>query len=291
MSDGEVLKFGLTFHGGLADDHLLDFYDASQAFSGLHRSLALTTHLIINEEIITKAPSLRGAKIYVRPPEKGSFTIVALVGIGASAIYKAGTAPPDTPLGHLISSGYDYVVKNTLGFHVNYDESLGQSLAKHNKRKALPPSKFDSLCEKIENPIKQMHRPIIGGSKATYGALGPVGNSSVPRIANLDTETFEYVSATKRSDFPITLEGMVSSFNVNTFQGRIYVPAQGRPIPFKLLDLAQGSRQKGLVAQSLAKNAVEDSDALIRITAFKSESNDGRLKRLDVVDVTRASTS
>ena len=49
MSDGEILKFGLTYHGGLADSHLLDFYDASQAFSGLHRSLALTTHLIINE--------------------------------------------------------------------------------------------------------------------------------------------------------------------------------------------------------------------------------------------------
>lgn len=288
MSDREILKFGLTYHGGLADSHLLDFYDASQAFSGLHRSLALTTHLIINEEIITQAPSLRGARIYVRPPVQGSFSILAMVGIGAAAAYKAGTAPPDTPLGHLINSGYDYVVKTALGFHVNYDESLGQSLAKHNKRLALPPSKFDSLAEKIETPLKQIHRPITGGSKATHGVLGPADNSSVPRIVDLNLETFEYVSSTERSDFPVTLEGVVSSYNVNTFQGRIYVPAQGRPIPFKLSDLAQDNLQKSLIAQSLAKNVVNGDDALIRITAFKNESKDGRLKGLDVVGVSLA---
>lgn len=49
----------LKFEGNLSDNHVLDFYDAARAMMGFQRSLALTTHLVVNGEIITQAPSLK----------------------------------------------------------------------------------------------------------------------------------------------------------------------------------------------------------------------------------------
>lgn len=121
-----LIDFSLSYAGENADDHQLEFYDAAQALIGFERSIALTTHLALNGKIITQAPSLSGARIIVTPPIAGSWEIVAAVIVGsATAAYKLGTAPRDTPLGHLVSSLYDYAIKRTLGFPVSYDETLG----------------------------------------------------------------------------------------------------------------------------------------------------------------------
>ena len=111
----------LTFDGRLSDNHVLNFYDAARAMTGFQRSLALTTHLVLNGEIITQAPSLKNSEILVTTPTSGSWEIVATI-VGAAWV--AGTAGKDTPLGHLLYSVYDYIVSNTLGFHVDYEKSL-----------------------------------------------------------------------------------------------------------------------------------------------------------------------
>lgn len=53
------INFDLSFGGGITDRHQIDFYDVSQALIGFQRSLALTTHLVVNGEIITQSPSLK----------------------------------------------------------------------------------------------------------------------------------------------------------------------------------------------------------------------------------------
>ena len=96
----------LKFEGNIADNHVLEFYDAARAMSGFQRSLALTTHLVLNGEIITQAPALKNAEILISTPSPGSWEIIATV-IGAAWV--AGTASKDTPLGHMLHSVYDYV--------------------------------------------------------------------------------------------------------------------------------------------------------------------------------------
>jgi hypothetical protein len=64
------VRFSLVFEGEEADTNRLDFYDAADALTGFQRSLALTTHLMLNGEIIVQAPSLRGARIYLDVPEQ-----------------------------------------------------------------------------------------------------------------------------------------------------------------------------------------------------------------------------
>ena len=83
-------------------------------------------HLFIINEIITQAPALKHARIMAAAPGAGGWEIPALIIIRASARYKVGTPPKDTPIGHLIRSTYDFVVARALGFHVNYYEIFGR---------------------------------------------------------------------------------------------------------------------------------------------------------------------
>src|SRR6187549_2237579 len=123
----ERVEFTLSYGGSDSELHRIDLYDISQALIGLQRSLALTTHLVLNNEIITQSPSLKGAHIFAMPPDEGSWRIkVAIIAGTATALYNLGTAPKDTPLGHLIYSAYDYVLPESLGVHVDYDRTLGQ---------------------------------------------------------------------------------------------------------------------------------------------------------------------
>ena len=120
------IEITLSFSGSRADQNEINFYDVSQALIGFERSLALTTHLILNGKIITQAPALRGAEILALAPAEGSWKLSAIILVAATGLYHLGTAPKDTPIGHLIRSGYDYVISEALGFHVDYDKSLGQ---------------------------------------------------------------------------------------------------------------------------------------------------------------------
>lgn len=120
MPEGRI-TFELQYTGARTDIHEIDFYDVSQALVGFQRSLALTTHLILNGEIITQSPSLRGARLFAVPAEEGSWKWKANVVFVGTALYALTTAPHDTVLGNLVTSAYDYVISERLGFHVDYE--------------------------------------------------------------------------------------------------------------------------------------------------------------------------
>ena len=112
MKNYEV-QFELSYFGEDADDHEIDLYDVSQALIGFQRSLAITTHLILNGKIITQAPALKGAQIFAFPSEEGSWKTKAGIVLLSTAAYHVATAPNNTPLGHLVYSAYDYVISES----------------------------------------------------------------------------------------------------------------------------------------------------------------------------------
>jgi hypothetical protein len=88
----ELLELTLAYAGSEADNSEIDLYDVAQALIGFQRSLALTTHLVLNDEIITQAPFLKGARILAAPPEEGSWKITALVmGLATGLSSRNGT--------------------------------------------------------------------------------------------------------------------------------------------------------------------------------------------------------
>lgn len=118
----------------------------------------------------------------------------------------------------MMFSAYDYVVNASLGFHVDFDKSLGQKFEEELKAKKITAEKLDSLIEKTENPISDLHRPIVASGSAERAQItahfeqGP-SKKVRPLMSSL---TFDYLATTVKLDDGTSIEGAVSSFNINT---------------------------------------------------------------------------
>lgn len=286
---GEML-FTLSYAGARSDEHLIDLYDVSQALIGFQRSLALTTHLLLNDQIITQSPSLRGAKIYAAAPESGSWKLTTVI---STALFTLGTAQGNSPVGHLLFSLYDYVISASLGINVDYNKSLGvlykEAAIKNRSLPVIAEHQADALIEKCTHAIVEMHRPIVKSETATHCVItsGPRGREE-PLRTDLNQETYAYIHETIRDRAPNIYEGRVSSYNTNTFKGRIYVPALGRPIAFELEPHTRSNRAVEVIARSLFHSGLkqyQEPGSLIYIVAFQNTSKSGTLKSFTVSKV------
>lgn len=293
MAQGVTFK--LSFHGGETDNHEIDLYDVAHALVGFQRSLALTTHLVLNDEIITQAPALKNASIRALPPSAGSWEIMAGVSIAATAIYYLGTAPRDTPLGHLIYSAYDYVIKAALGARVDYNKSLGQQYEELKAKKfdgyLLNQSRFDSLVEKCEPALRELHRPISGkgtaeSAKITAKIAGPPKEVGV----TLTPDTFSYLDETFQEQALTNFVGRVTSYNSNTYKGRIFVSAEGRPIAFELFHSARDAGSLAAITGSLTANTLHPKDKKLgyfKFSGFRKVSRTDMLKGIVITSVSK----
>jgi hypothetical protein len=294
------VRFALTFEGAQADGHSIDFYDAADALTGFQRSLALTTHLLLNGEIIVQAPALKGATINLRAPEAGSWKAMAVVSMIATGAHYIGTAPRDSIIGHLAISAYDYLISESLGFHVDFDKTLGQQYEElqEGRRKKLPvpppsQSKMDSLIEKCEPSIREMHRPIFASKSASTAVVEYNFKRLKQNSESLTIETFEYIDVTSLDEVPSVFIGKVSSYNLNSFKGRLYTETERRPVPFVMHESARSTQNIGRLTRSLDSNATRrlDGTADIKVIAFRNTSVTGRLKNLVVTEVAPLSAS
>ena len=159
--------------------------------------------------------------------------------MGATGLYHLGTAPKDTPLGHIVYSVYDYVISETLGGSVDYDKSLGKIYEEAQKKNVpvnpVTESQADSLIEKCSTAIREMHRPIsMTGTAKTATVSFRYNTKPIPLSTKLSLSTFEFMNETRQSLQSEAIVGRITSYNSNTYKGRIYVPEIGRPVGFEL---------------------------------------------------------
>ncbi len=283
-----MISFGLSYEGSNADDHEIDFYDVSRALIGFQRSLAITVHLVVNGEIITQAPSLKNARIFVRPPKEGSWKIIATVTAITAGAYQLGTAPKDSPIGNLVYSAYDYVLSHSLGFHADYDKTIGsqlEQLRREGKRVPfLTEAKLDSAIEKCHNAIVDMHRPIVGEKTASAAKINCIIGGDEEYLSTvLDEETFDYINETILDDKNSTYVGRVSMYNANTYKGRIYAFEASRPIPFILAESARSPSNEIMLADNLAENVrARFRGPTIEVVGKNLLSRKGKLKGVKI---------
>lgn len=283
----DTIKFTFSFDGNEAEQHRLDLYDVSKALEGFHRTLALTTHLIINNEVITQAPSLKNATIYSLPPEEGSWKITVIV---CTTLFSLGTAPKDTPLGHLIYSAYDYVISESLGVHIDYNKTLGK-IYEESKAEKLPKIRehqLDSIIEKCSNSIKEMHRPIYKTNTATKAEISAkVHNETEILSTSLDYETYMYIKTENINSKEVLVHGYISSYNINTFTGRIYTTEVNRAVPFELSYYLKNERKIiKLIVNSLRESALKVKERKkLKCLVQKVESVKGKLKKYIIISM------
>lgn len=285
-----IVRFCLSYEGNESDSQQIDLYDVSQALIGFQRSIALTTHLVINGEIITQAPALKGARILAAPAKEGSWQMVATVLAG---IYAIGTAPKDTPLGNFVYSVYDLALSRLLGVNVDFDKTIWQLLKDRKKQSgkdlSIGPHKVESLIEKCTKAITDIHRPISKNETATSAKIIAEFPSEKIQVGpELTLETLANISEEIIDDEPVAIEGRISSYNSNTYKGRIYVAIEGRPIPFELEESCRTNSVFKLVTDSLSASAVKDSNderSTIYCRVFRYTRRSGHLKRYKIIEV------
>ena len=291
MTDG--LQFTLSFQGNDSDNHQIDLYDAAQALVGFQRTLALTTSLMLNGELITQAPALKNAIIMSTPPKQGSWEIVATIMVGG---YYLLTAPKDSILGNLVYSAYDFIIKECLGFHPKLDESLVVQYEEFHKKNHqikkiadLNQARLQSLTEKCQNSIRDMHRPIYGKNTAISAQIKYLTYNNQPKLVGteLNIETYASLIGLKKLNDSETFEGRVSSYDVNTQKGRIFLKELGRTIPFELERNALTVNQRELLIESLKSYQKVGSNAnnfgFVKLVGYRFTNMQDDVKKLYII--------
>lgn len=202
------------------------------------------------------------------------------------------TAPQDTPLGHLVYSAYDYVVSASLGFSVDYSRSLGKVYREIREKDPSVPvideERYDSLIEKCETSFKNMHRPIVKSESSLRAKIfADIGIGTYLRIPELNKKTYDYINYSIEGDNFVKFTGAISSYNINTYSGRIFIPDLQRTISFKLGKQAIWPSNISIVADSLSRNASQSLRYIrdIEIEAIPFYSRSERIKYLIIVDL------
>jgi hypothetical protein len=283
----------LTYEGAETEQNLISLYDLSRSLLGFERSLALTTHFVLHNEVITQVTSLRGARILCATPKPGSYKIPAYIVALGTAVNSLGTLEANNPIGHVVFSVYSMVIQEAMGQKVDYDKSLHEIYEKGIKEGTdgfLMPKKsqIESLVEKVEPAVLDMHRPMVSSGTAEHLSISDIEttkNRTNPLI--FDRASYDSLRFKKRADDIITIVGKVSSFNMNTFNGRLYSSADQRPISFFLSHAARTDQGVQLVGQSLANNIKNPSsdDAFLQFDVIQTHSRTGRATRFLVIKV------
>jgi len=138
-----------------------------------------------------------------------------------------------------------------------------------------------------------MHRPIVASETAEAASLlAQVDREQTPLTPKLDRDSYEYMIFTVEDNYPTEVIGLISSYNMNTYKGRIYVDQEARTIPFELSGSARSRHAVSLVTRSLALNADSSTrrGGYIRCLVFRNTSRTGRLKSYRIVEVNSYST-
>ncbi|GFM90921.1 hypothetical protein PSCICP_08930 [Pseudomonas cichorii] len=83
----------LRVEGGVADEGLLDVYDAASTITGLARTVNLVAHAFANdEEVRTKNQGAKGAQAFIHSSRKGCFEEQVDIRFGEKIIKKVGAS-------------------------------------------------------------------------------------------------------------------------------------------------------------------------------------------------------
>jgi len=102
MSEKEVSLI-LRLEGGIADEGLLDVYDAANTIYGLARAVNLVSHSFANdEEVRKKNQSAHGAKAFIHSSKKGCFEEQVDIRFDTKTVQKIGHSV-------LVNTFWDYL--------------------------------------------------------------------------------------------------------------------------------------------------------------------------------------
>lgn len=255
----KTIKIKLSYQGGDADLHRLDMYDASLSLHGFARAVAITTHALLNDgDVKRKGNRANGAKIYVSPPQKGSYEqILTLVIENKEAI---GVS--------VVSAAFWDILKWTWSKTLDLTHEPETTTVKKLAEKVEP--FIGDIEEVLESALEEAHRPI----KNCPDMFISVSRPKVGEVVRMNSETLKSVSIRTDDTLITGIIGNVTKYNILSGIGRFYDDAQARTVSFKLPESASAHARSMITwAQD------ENNGGKIELHARKVVSAKGTLKR------------
>lgn len=269
MSDKEIsLIFRLE--GGIADDGLLDVYDAANTIYGLARAVNLVSHSFLNgEEVRKKNQNAHGAKAFIHPSKKGCFEEQIDIRFENKSVQKIGHS----------------VLANTFWDYLNWTwhAAVGFSYQPQTPQVKKISDKNDlfiyEISDALESPMQLIHRAIAHDSSMKAFLSRPrIGDS-----LELTSDTLDYVSIREEQTQTEYILGNITRVNVLSQFGRLFSDEEGRVISFELAN-PDDKRVRGLALKSMqSHNEGETGKMHLKVTKIVSAQS--VVKRYVVHDI------
>ena len=181
----------------------------------------------------------------------------------------------------------------SLGFHVEYDKSLGELYERHQnksqKLKKIKQHQVDLLIDNCDAAISDIHRPIVKTKSATSAVIeSNLGGRNLKVGGQINLNTHNYINEVAFSELPEKIEGRITSYNINTYKGRINVVEGGRHVSFELSENCRSDQAVHLILESLNENATLpyfSRQGVIRCKVVKITSRTDKLKKYKIINI------
>lgn len=208
-------KIKIRYEGGVADDNELPLYDGATSILGVSQALQIAVHAYMTDEVVSRATALRGAKMFIKPAQRGSFLFEIITLVEAY--------PATAGISAVIFYDFVKLAFSRATGSLNAEPET-PSLSKDFERKE---PFFDELAETLEGSLQRAHRPIGDG----------IEKISIERprsdLLCFDQATSDWVYTREEVAELVTVKGNVTRYNSNTRNGRIYIEELGKIVPFK----------------------------------------------------------
>lgn len=269
MNEKEISLI-LRLEGGIADEGLLDVYDAANTIYGLARAVNLVSHAFANEEEVRKKnQNAHGAKAFVHSSKKGCFEEQIDIRFDEKITKK---------IGHSVMANvfWDYITWT-------WSHSVGQQYEPETFQVKKIASKNDlfiyEISDALESPMQLMHRAVARDSNVTVFLSRPrVGDA-----LKFGQDTLDYVSTREEQTETEYIIGNITRVNVLSHFGRLFSDEEGRVVSFELAH-PDDTRVRGLSLKSMQEHN-EGNAGKMYLKVSKIVSAQGVVKRYIVHDI------
>jgi hypothetical protein len=267
---GKEIKLMLRVEGGVADEGVLDIYDAAGTIYGLARSVNMVAHSFVNDgEVKKKNKIAKGVKTVIHPSIKGCFE--EQVGIEFEEKFVNSIGP--SVFSNVFWDYLRWTWSGAIGIDWEPTTAYVKAFA---KRKDVF---IDEISDALEIPMQHLHKPIASDK----GVKVFINRPKAGDVLEFDKETLDYVTIREESVETEYIVGNITRSNVLSVFGRLFSDEEGRVVSFSFAD-GDNRRVRDLALKSMQEHEKE-SKGKMHILVSKIMSAHGVVKRYIVHDI------
>ncbi|GEM_PF-713582 len=267
------LKFIIRYTGGIANDSLLDLYDAATSMHGLSKALALTSNALVTKGTVRRRlDKIPNVKFFLHPPKNGSFIELVTIVFENPAVQAIGSSV-------IVGVFWDFL-------HFTWSKATGRDAQplEYQTKKILEENEFleQELTDALEIPLQQLHRPIQNDQNIEIELKRP----RVGTILELNKETYDYVNSQLEPEEKSEIVGNVTKYNNLSGIGRFYDDNLGKTVSFHSSEHLSPEEINNLSWSLHTSNQLNGAGKII-ITVDEIKSNTGLLKKYIIKNTER----